>query len=151
MHHGSLSTTLQAKVLTADEARRIAIEYEIGGIVGLVDIVDCKRRTGSPWHAAVQRVSERQAGGILGTGRGPVDGHVRGCTGSHNRLHPPHHLSRPGFKRPHAHSKTIPVSCVAGDPGVVWPLSSLQEAAMRRAVNFSPATVQKTSFTSRAQ
>jgi hypothetical protein len=25
MHHGSLSTTLQAKVLTADEARRIAI------------------------------------------------------------------------------------------------------------------------------
>ena len=34
-------------------------------------------------HAAVQPVSECQAGGILGTGRRPADGHVRGCSRSH--------------------------------------------------------------------
>src|SRR5271163_1059857 len=34
-------------------------------------------------HAAIQPVSKRQAGGILGTGRRPADGHVRGGGGSH--------------------------------------------------------------------
>ena len=37
----------------------------------------------APDHAALQPVSERQAGGVLGTGRGPADRHAGGCAGSH--------------------------------------------------------------------
>lgn len=55
IHAGSNKTNLTAERLREIEQRfRVKLppreQYELGGIVGVVDIVDCKPRSNSRWH-----------------------------------------------------------------------------------------------------
>jgi len=47
------SSDLDAATLDRAERRhgiKLSGGYEVGGVIVSVDIVDCRRRTGSPWH-----------------------------------------------------------------------------------------------------
>jgi ASCH domain len=77
--HSALSTRDLRDGEAAKVARRFGIrmprEYERGGIVGAAEVVDCRTRTGSPWHrrgqigwvmAKPRRLSFRECKGSLG-------------------------------------------------------------------------------------
>jgi ASCH domain len=53
IHAGASKTDLRESVLT-DVAKRYGIQlpqsYVHGGVIGVVDVVECKKRTASPWH-----------------------------------------------------------------------------------------------------
>jgi hypothetical protein len=53
IHAGAATSDLDTATIDRIERRyglELPDEYEVGGIVGVVDIVDCKRRTDSLWH-----------------------------------------------------------------------------------------------------
>src|SRR5262245_46166865 len=53
IHAGANTSELSERTMERIERRhgiKLPREFDTGGIIGLVDIVDCRSRTGSPWH-----------------------------------------------------------------------------------------------------
>jgi hypothetical protein len=78
IHAGVNKSELSEARLEALEATygvRLPRDFEIGGVVGIVDVIDCKRRPDSVWHirgqvgwvlARPRRLKFREAKGLLG-------------------------------------------------------------------------------------
>ena len=78
IHAGSNTSELSEPTLQRIERRhgiKLPREFEIGGFVGVVDVMDCRSRTGSPWHVRgkigwvltkARRLSFRPCKGALG-------------------------------------------------------------------------------------
>jgi ASCH domain len=53
IHAGVSKSDLKEELLASIEQRygvRLPRSFEHGGVIGLVDVTDCKKRTQSPWH-----------------------------------------------------------------------------------------------------
>jgi hypothetical protein len=78
IHAGASTSELYESIIAKIERRhgiKMPKEYYLGGIVGVVDVEDCKARTGSPWHfrgaigwvlSNPRRLPYRQVKGALG-------------------------------------------------------------------------------------
>lgn len=57
VHAATSKANLDESFLRAVERRhriKLPRDYELGGVVGIVEVVDCKTRTRSPWHVRGQ-------------------------------------------------------------------------------------------------
>jgi hypothetical protein len=66
IHAGASKSDLNKNVLAAIEKRyhvRLPQDYVHSGLIGVVNIADCKKRTSSPWHRGGKELAE-----LLGVG-----------------------------------------------------------------------------------